>query len=77
MLFSQLQADYAAWAEANGVLLMPEGYDYRKQVQRYGLPHGILPGLLGLWRLLLGALGLLLVWRRRCRRRGQARVTTQ
>ena len=77
VLFRQLQADYAAWAEANGVLPMPEGYDYRKQVQRYGLTHGILPGLLGLWPLLLGALGLLLVWRRRRRRRGQTRVATQ
>lgn len=77
VLFSQLQADYAAWAEANGVLPMPEGYDYRKQAQLYGLIHSILPGLLGFWPLLLGALVLLLVWRRRRWRRGQKRVTSQ
>lgn len=76
-LFSQLQADYAAWAEANGVLPMPEGYDYREQVQHYGLTHGILPGLLGFWPLLLGAGVLLLVWRRRRRRRGPIRLGTQ
>ena len=30
--FTAMRADYAAWAQANGVLAMPEGYSPVKQV---------------------------------------------
>jgi len=44
-LFAELQADYAAYAKANHVLTMPEGYDYRVQGQLYALVHVFVPKL--------------------------------
>ena len=41
--FKAMQADYAAWAQANGVLPMPEGYDPIQQVLINSLVHVYVP----------------------------------
>lgn len=43
--FAELQADYAAYVRDNGVLPMPEGYDYLAQGQLYAVHHVLLPKL--------------------------------
>lgn len=71
--FTAMQADYAAWAKANGVLPMPEGYNPVKQVLintfvNYWIPtywpHGLALALL--------MLGLPTAWAIRARRRRSA-----
>jgi len=42
-MFATMQADYAAYAKANGVLTMPEGYDPIQQVQINALINVYLP----------------------------------
>ena len=68
VLFAQMQSDYAAYAKANGVLPMPEGYLYTDQGQIYALKHVFIPKLLRALPELLTGLVLLVVaiiWRRR------------
>jgi arylsulfatase/uncharacterized sulfatase len=43
--FQRMQADYAEYVRANGVLPMPAGYDYKRQGQLYALQHVIMPKL--------------------------------
>lgn len=66
--FIAMQADYAAYADANGVLPMPAGYDPISQVQINALVNVFLPLLLKP-ALLLAALIAGGVWYRRRRRR--------
>ncbi|MES2259399.1 MAG: arylsulfatase [Pseudomonadota bacterium] len=68
--FRQMQADYAAYAQAHGVLPMPAGYDYLVQGQLYALHHVLLPKLKAALPALLASGALLLgggwwLWRRR------------
>lgn len=42
-VFTAMQADYAAYAKANGVLPMPEGYDPIRQVQTNALINVYIP----------------------------------
>ncbi|MES2415331.1 MAG: arylsulfatase [Pseudomonadota bacterium] len=42
-VFKTMQADYAAWAKANGVLPMPDGYDPIRQVQINALVNVYVP----------------------------------
>ena len=70
--FLAMQADYQAYAQENGVLIMPEGYDYIEQTVNYTrnvLLHRWWP------QLLAGCLGVLLIlalgWRL-LRRRSKA-----
>ena len=68
--FAELQRDYAAYAQANGVLPMPAGYDYKVQGQLYALHHVLLPNLraaLPFIVVLVAALGWWLLGRRRRR----------
>ena len=44
-VFTAMQADYAAYAKANGVLPMPEGYDPIRQVQINAIVNVYLPRL--------------------------------
>lgn len=70
--FAELQADYARWAEGNGVLPMPEGYTAPKQIFDNALRNLLIPRLLALWPWalgLVGAIGGLIWWRRRRRPR--------
>ena len=71
--FAAMQAEYAAWAKANGVLPVPEGYDPVRQVMinsfvNYWMPvywpHGVAA--------LLALLGLVIALRRRAQRRRAA-----
>jgi arylsulfatase/uncharacterized sulfatase len=66
-LFLSMQADYAKWAKANGVLEMPAGYDPIQQVIINSLVFVYWPRhqmhLLGLLGILV--LGLFWFWRRR------------
>ncbi|HWR79565.1 MAG TPA: sulfatase-like hydrolase/transferase [Pseudomonas sp.] len=65
-LFAEMQADYAAYATANRVLPMPEGYEPLQQVQINALVKGILPRLaLPLLFVLLGIAGLVYLRRRK------------
>ena len=68
--FAAMQAEYEAWAKANGVLPVPEGYDPVRQVMintfvNYWIPvywpHGVAA--------LLVLLGLVIALRRRAQRR--------
>lgn len=78
--FAAMQADYAAYAKANGVLDMPAGYTADEQINRYawerqGKPRAIKAGLiLGGILLLLSALVWRWVRRRRARRVDQAKA---
>jgi arylsulfatase/uncharacterized sulfatase len=70
-LFQSMQADYAKWAKANGVLTMPEGYDPIQQVIINSLVFVYWPRyqwhLLGFVILLTA--GTAWAWRRRRARR--------
>jgi arylsulfatase/uncharacterized sulfatase len=68
--FAAMQIEYAAWAKANGVLPMPDGYNPVKQVfinsiVNYWIPtywpHGVAT--------VLGLLGLVIAFKRRTQRR--------
>ena len=68
-----MQIEYAAWAKANGVLPMPDGYNPVKQVfinsiVNYWIPtywpHGVAT--------VLGLLGLVIAFKRRAQRRKAA-----
>jgi arylsulfatase/uncharacterized sulfatase len=67
--FAQMQADYAAFAKANGVLPMPPGYSAPQQIFDNALDTLLIPRLLAMLpylcalAVLLG--GLVWVWRRR------------
>lgn len=67
--FAQMQADYATFAKANGVLPMPPGYSAPQQIFDNALDTLLVPRLLAMLpylgglALLLG--GLVWVWRRR------------
>lgn len=73
-LYQSMQADYAHYVRANGVLPMPAGYDYKRQGQIYALVHVFIPKLkavlpsilLGL--VLLGGFILLRRYRKRARK---------
>ena len=70
-LFAELQRDYAEYARANGVLPMPDGYDYMVQGQLYAVHHVLLPKLRAAMPATLSVLALLaggLLWRRRRRK---------
>ena len=74
-LFQSMQADYAAYAKANGVLPMPKGYDYRVQGQLYALVHVVIPDLKAKLPTILITLffciaGVVMLWRRRRASRG-------
>jgi arylsulfatase/uncharacterized sulfatase len=72
--FVTMQKDYAAFAKANKVLPMPEGYTAPKQIFANALRTLLIPRLLKLWPagvLLLTAIAAAIWWRRR--RRGFAR----
>jgi arylsulfatase/uncharacterized sulfatase len=66
-----MQEDYAAFAKANKVLPMPEGYTAPKQIFANALRSLLIPRLIALW-----PLGVLLIiattaaiwWRRRRRK---------
>jgi len=69
-LFQSMQADYAAYAKANNVLPMPDGYDYRVQGQKYALFHVFVPKIKAdlpiiLAVLLLGVAAIIGIRRRR------------
>ncbi|WP_332852179.1 arylsulfatase [Duganella sp. S19_KUP01_CR8] len=68
--FAAMQRDYEEYARKNGVLPMPEGYDYKVQGQLYALKHVFLPELLAAlpWAL-VGVLLLVVVLVARRRRR--------
>jgi arylsulfatase/uncharacterized sulfatase len=70
-LFQSMQADYAKWAKANGVLAMPTGYDPIQQVIINSLVFVYWPRYQ--WHLLVSFLVLttaaVWAWRRRSARR--------
>lgn len=66
--FQAMQADYAAYAKANGVLPMPEGYEPTQQVLINALINVYIPRLRLPALALLGAIALL-IWKLRRRRR--------
>jgi arylsulfatase/uncharacterized sulfatase len=67
--FTQLKADYVAYAKAEGVLPMPPGYSAPQQVQDNARRERLEPRLRAFWPWLAGALGLIIggtfAWRRR------------
>ena len=68
--FATMQADYAAYAAADGVLPMPEGYSAPRQILANALDTLLVPRLLALLpgiAALVAALGALLWWRRKRR----------
>jgi arylsulfatase/uncharacterized sulfatase len=67
--FAALQADYATWAQANGVLPMPEGYNPVKQVLINTFVNYWIPTYwpLGLALLLMGLLAAVALRARRRR----------
>ncbi len=73
--FAAMQADYQAYAKANGVLPMPEGYSAPKQIFENALRALFLPRLLAGLPYLAGlgaAIGALVWWRRKRRRLNKA-----
>ncbi|MBT9500297.1 MAG: arylsulfatase [Burkholderiaceae bacterium] len=66
--FRAMQTDYAAYARANGVLPMPEGYEPTHQVLINALVNVYVPRLALPALALLGAIALL-IWKLRRRRR--------
>lgn len=71
--FASMQADYAAYAKANGVLEMPAGYTADEQINRYAFEKQGKPRLIrfGLWAggIVLALSALVWGWRRRRRAR--------
>lgn len=69
--FEAMQADYAAFAKANGVLPMPAGYTAPAQIMANAMRTLLIPRLLALWPVWAGlSAGMAgLVWWRRRRRR--------
>jgi arylsulfatase/uncharacterized sulfatase len=66
--FAAMQRDYAAFAKANNVLPMPEGYTAPKQIFANALRNLLLPRLLALWPaglLLVMVIATVIWWRRR------------
>jgi arylsulfatase/uncharacterized sulfatase len=66
--FAVMQSDYAAFAKANQVLPMPEGYTAPDQIFANALRTLLIPRLLELWpagAILVVALATLIRWRRR------------
>ena len=68
--FGAMQADYAAWAKANGVLPMPEGYSPTRQVLinsflNYWIPAYRSTALAALIVLAAAVTGFVLLRRRR------------
>ncbi|WP_422062054.1 arylsulfatase [Sphingopyxis sp.] len=78
--FAAMQADYAAYAKANGVLDMPAGYTADDQINQYAWEHQGKPRAIKAGLVLGGVLSLMsaLVWRwlrrRRARRVDQAKT---
>ncbi len=66
--FAAMQRDYAAFAKANNVLPMPEGYTAPKQIFANALRNLLIPRLLALWPaglLLVMVIAIVIWWRRR------------
>jgi arylsulfatase/uncharacterized sulfatase len=66
--FADMQSDYAAFAKANNVLPMPDGYTAPKQIFANALRTLLIPRLIALWPvggLLLFATAAIIWWRRR------------
>jgi arylsulfatase A-like enzyme len=66
--FAAMQRDYAAFAKANDVLPMPEGYTAPKQIFANALRNLLIPRLLALWPaglLLVMVIATMIWWRRR------------
>jgi len=66
--FAAMQRDYAAFAKANNVLPMPEGYTAPKQIFANALRNLLIPRLLALWPaglLLVMVIATMIWWRRR------------
>lgn len=73
--FAQMQADYADFAKANGVLPMPPGYSAPKQILENALRTLLIPRLLAALPYLVVLAGLvsgLALWLRRRRRQHKA-----
>jgi arylsulfatase/uncharacterized sulfatase len=69
--FATMQTDYAAFAKANNVLPMPDGYTAPKQILANALRTLLIPRLIALWPvggLLLIVTAAVIWWRRRRRR---------
>jgi arylsulfatase A-like enzyme len=66
--FAAMQRDYAAFAKANNVLPMPDGYTAPKQIFANALRNLLIPRLLALWPaglLLVMVIATMIWWRRR------------
>jgi arylsulfatase/uncharacterized sulfatase len=66
--FANMQTDYAAFAKANNVLPMPDGYTAPKQIFANALRTLLIPRLIALWpvgALLVMATAAVIWWRRR------------
>jgi arylsulfatase/uncharacterized sulfatase len=69
--FATMQSNYAAFAKANNVLPMPDGYTAPKQIFANALRTLLIPRLIALWPvggLLLMATAAVIWWRRRRRK---------
>ena len=76
--FAAMQKDYAAFAKANKVLPMPEGYTAPDQIFENALRTLLIPRLLAMWPVgaaLVMATAALIWWRRRRRRLPQGIAT--
>ena len=76
--FAAMQKDYAAFAKANKVLPMPEGYTAPGQIFENALRTLLIPRLLAMWPVgaaLVMAIAGLIWWRRRRRRLPQRLAT--
>ncbi len=62
-----MQADWARWAEAHGVLPIPDGYQPRRQVILNALRFVYLPTLAWMVAALALLGGIVYLWRRRRR----------
>jgi arylsulfatase/uncharacterized sulfatase len=73
--FAAMQKDYVAFAKANKVLPMPEGYTATDQIFENALRTLLIPRLLAMWpvgALLVMATAAVIWWRRRRRKRSPA-----